>query len=79
MGWMTEVRFPAGERDFFFSVASRPALGSTQPPLQWILGPVSLVVKQHGHETDHSLPSSAKVMNAGAIPPLHCMHSWHSA
>jgi hypothetical protein len=40
---------------------SSPALGSTQPCIQWVLGAVSLGVKQLGHEADHSYPSSAEV------------------
>jgi hypothetical protein len=33
------VRFPESARDFFlFSIAPRPALGPTQPPLQWVRG-----------------------------------------
>jgi hypothetical protein len=32
--------------------------------------------KAAGGEADHSPPSSAEVMNGGAIPPLHNMSSW---
>jgi hypothetical protein len=32
------VRSPAGARDFSLSSVSRPALGPTQPPLQWVPG-----------------------------------------
>jgi hypothetical protein len=39
----------------------------TQPPFQWVLGAVSLRVKQPGHEAYQSLPSSAEVKNGGAI------------
>jgi hypothetical protein len=44
-----------------FTTASKTALGSTQPPIQWVPGAVSLAVKQPGCETDHLPPSSAKV------------------
>jgi len=40
------------------------ALGSTQPPTQWILGALSLRLKQPEHEADHSPPSSAEINNA---------------
>jgi hypothetical protein len=36
------------------------ALGPTQPPIQWVLGALSLGVKRPGHEADHSPPSSAE-------------------
>jgi hypothetical protein len=38
-----------------------PALGSTQPPIQWVLGALPSGVKQLGHEVGSSSPSSAKV------------------
>jgi hypothetical protein len=38
--------------------------GPTQPPIQWVLGVLSLGVKQQGPEADHSPPSSAKVESA---------------
>jgi hypothetical protein len=44
-----------------FSTSSRPALGSTQPPIQWVPGPLSPRVKQPGREADHSPPTSAEV------------------
>jgi hypothetical protein len=48
---------------FFFSTVSRPALGPTQPPIQWVLGSFSPGLKQLGCEADHSPISSAKVKN----------------
>jgi len=42
-----------------FDTVSTPALGSTQPPIQWVPGAVQLVIKRPGREADHSLPSSA--------------------
>jgi hypothetical protein len=46
---------------FIFTTASRTALGTTQPPIQWVPGALSLEVKQPGFEADHSPPSSAEV------------------
>jgi hypothetical protein len=57
-----------------FSIASRPALGLTQPPIQWVPG-----VKRPGSEADHSPPSSIKMKNGGAVLPLPRVSSWHSA
>jgi hypothetical protein len=53
------VRVPVGSR--IFSISSRPALGSTQPPIQRVLGALSLRVKRQGREADHSPPTSAEV------------------
>jgi hypothetical protein len=32
---------PSRVKNFHFSMSSRPALGSTQPPIQWVLGALS--------------------------------------
>jgi hypothetical protein len=49
-----------GGKNFHFSM-SRAALGHTQLPIQWVLGALSLGVKQLGCEIDHTPPASAKV------------------
>jgi hypothetical protein len=46
---------------FLFTTASRPALGTIQPPIQWVPGALSLGIERLGRETDHSPPSSAEV------------------
>jgi hypothetical protein len=48
---------------FLITTVFRPALGSTQPPIQWVPGAISLGIKQPGHEADHSCPSSSEVKN----------------
>jgi hypothetical protein len=48
---------------FFFTIASRTALGPTQPPIQWVPGALSLEVKRPGREADHSPPPSAEIKN----------------
>jgi hypothetical protein len=58
---MIGVRFPAGVGIFLFDTMSRPALGPTEPPIQWVLGTLSLGVKGPGREADYSPPSSAEV------------------
>jgi hypothetical protein len=52
---------PAGSKNFLFSTSSRPALESTQPPIQWVLGPFSPGVKRQGCEADHSPAANAEV------------------
>jgi hypothetical protein len=59
--------------------ASRPVMGTTQPLIQCVPGVISQEVKRLGREADHSLPSSAKVKNSGAIPPLPHTSSWLGA
>jgi hypothetical protein len=48
---------------FLLTTAPRPALGSTQPPVQWVRGAFSLGVKRPSREADHSPPFNAKVKN----------------
>jgi hypothetical protein len=63
--WLDDRGFgvPSSGRDknFLFSTSSRPALESTQPPIQWVPGALSPGVKRPGHEADHSPPTSAEV------------------
>jgi hypothetical protein len=47
-----------------FSMRSRPALGPTHFPTQWVLMALSPELKWLGHEDDHMPPSTAKVKNA---------------
>jgi hypothetical protein len=61
------------------STESRPALGPTQPPIQWVRGALSPMVKRPGREADQSPPSTAEVKNGGAISPLPHTPSWHIA
>jgi hypothetical protein len=58
---MIGVRIPAGMGIFLFHTVSKPVLGPTKPPIQWVLQALSLGVKRPGREADHSLPSSVEV------------------
>jgi hypothetical protein len=83
MGWMIKILgFNSwwGLEIFLFTTMSRTALGPTQPPIQWVPGALSLVVKQLGCEADHSPPSSAEVKECMELY-LHSptMPSWHGA
>jgi len=57
---------PGGGNDgiFFFATAFKPALGQTEPPIQWVLGALTARVKHTGREADHSAPSSDEFNNA---------------
>jgi hypothetical protein len=53
-----------GKRTFPLTSVSRPALGPTQTPVQWVPGVLSPGVKARpGRDADHSPPSSAEVVN----------------
>jgi hypothetical protein len=67
--WGFESR--QGLEMFIFTTASRPVLGSTQPPIQWVPGAISRGVKRPGRKADHSPPSSAEVKECVEIY-LHC-------
>jgi hypothetical protein len=59
---------------FPFTTASRPALGPTQSPIQWVPGGLCL-----GREADNSPPSRAEVENAWcytSTPPYAFMEWW---
>jgi hypothetical protein len=54
---------PGKANDFLFSTTSRPALGTTQPAIQWVRGASSLGAKRQGREDDLSPTSNADVKN----------------
>jgi hypothetical protein len=64
---------------FLFTTVSRTALRPTQPPIQWVLGDLSLGAERLGFEADHSPPSSAKAKNAQSYISTPNMPSWCSA
>jgi hypothetical protein len=71
---------PVGAKIFFLTIASGPALGPTQPLIQWVPEALSLSIKRPGREVNHSPPSSAKVKNVcEAVPPLHNTPAWRGA
>jgi hypothetical protein len=64
-----------GAGNFPFDTVSRPALGPTQPPVQWVPEDLSPWVKWPGREADHSPPSTAEVKECTELylhsPILH--------
>jgi hypothetical protein len=54
--WGVGVLSPGTVKNFLFSMSSRTALGSTQPPIQWVPE-----AKRPEHEADHSPPASDEV------------------
>jgi hypothetical protein len=66
----TATRLRAGRSGFdsrrrmgflLFDTVSRPPLGLTHPPIQWVPGALSLGVNRPGRDADHSPPSRAEV------------------
>jgi hypothetical protein len=73
-----EIRFPKEAGTFLLSTTPRPALGPTQPPIQWLPSGLSVGIKRTGREAGHSLPSRAEVKNVwGLVFPN--TPSWHGA
>jgi hypothetical protein len=73
------VRVPV-VKNFLFPTWSRPALGPTQLPIQWVQGALSLGIKRQGRErlTTHfqSVPRTKK---CGSIQSLPHTPSWRNA
>jgi hypothetical protein len=60
------------EETFVVSIRSRSAVRPTKPPVQRVLGDVSLRAKRQESEYDHSRPSSAQINDSDtyiSIPP----------
>jgi hypothetical protein len=53
---------PGRVNNFLFSKFSRPALRTTQPPIQWVPEALSQGVKRPGREVDNSPATSAEVI-----------------
>jgi hypothetical protein len=63
---MTGAQFPAGAKLGFllFVTESRPGLGPTQSPVQWVPGILTPGSRLSEREADHSPPSSPEAKNA---------------
>jgi hypothetical protein len=68
-----------GRHFFLLATASKPALGSTHPPIQWVTGALTPAVKRPGPETAHSPPSSAEVNAWNCISTSTDTSSWRGA
>ena len=72
-----ERNFYRGKRDFSASKAFRLAVGSTQSPVHWLLGPHSPRVKRLGCEAQYSRPSYVDFKDEWSYtstPQWHAMH-----
>jgi hypothetical protein len=64
---------PGRVKNFLFSTSSRPALGSTQPPIQWVPG-----VKRQRREADNSPLASAEVKKMWIYTSTPHTPSWRA-
>jgi hypothetical protein len=64
----------------YIITASRPVLGPTQPPIQWVPRALLLGLKWPGREADHSPPPNAEVKDAWSCTsiPQHAFMAWCS-
>jgi hypothetical protein len=65
--------------NFHFSMSSRPALRSTQPPIQWVSGALSPGVIGRGVNLTTYLKLVPRSRKYGCIHPLPQNPSWQSA
>jgi len=78
-GWMIGVLRLDYRRElgiFLFTTASRTAVEPTQPPIQWVLGALSLEVKRPGREADHSLVPRSKNEWSYTSTPQYVFIAW---
>jgi len=68
---MIGFRVPAGVGTSLFTTATRPAMGPTQPPNQWVLEDLKPGVKRPGHEADNSPQTSAGIKNPWSYSSIH--------
>jgi hypothetical protein len=77
--WTTGVLFSVGAGIILlFSTVSRPALGPTQPPIQWVPGVLSPGVRRPGRETNH-FHLVPRLKLHGTIPSHLYTCSWRRA
>jgi hypothetical protein len=58
---VSRVQFLAGAGNFFLHHSIQNGSGTTQPPIQWVQGALSLGIERPGREANHSPTSSAEV------------------
>jgi len=71
---ISRVRFVAGA-----ATASRPVVGPTQPPAQWVSGVSSTGVTFPGRDADQSLPSGVEVEKTWSCTSTSHTSLWRGA
>jgi hypothetical protein len=75
-GWGSS---PGRVKNYYFSMSSRPALGSTQPPIQWVPGALSRGESGRGVKLTTRLQLLPRSRKCGSIHPLPHTPSWRGA
>jgi hypothetical protein len=70
---------PGRVKNFLFFTSSRPALGPTQPLIQWVPGALSPGVKGSRREAEQSLPASTEVKKMWIYTCTPHKSLWRSA
>jgi hypothetical protein len=68
--WIGRPWFQSCPCKILFAIVYKPALGPTQPSIQWVLWVLAPGIMQHELEADWSPSSNAEVKNVGAILSL---------
>jgi hypothetical protein len=68
-----------GVKNFLFSTLPRPALGSTQPPIQWVPDALSPGESGQGVKLTTHLQLVPRSRKCGSIHPLPHTPSWRNA
>jgi len=76
MIWVLDFDYWQGLGIFLFTIVSRPALGPTQPPMQWVSWALSLGIKRPELGADHSPPFSTESRNSWSCTFTPDMSSW---
>jgi hypothetical protein len=68
-----------GLRVFLFTTAPGPALGPTQPPIQWVPAALSQGVKRPCRKADHSSRLAPRLRMREATPPFPHTSLWRGS
>jgi hypothetical protein len=81
MGWTTKKSWfdcRYGKGIYLFFKASRPALGTTQPPDRWVPEAFFRGLKRSGREDDHSPHLLPRLKMSVSAHPFSHAHSWRA-
>jgi hypothetical protein len=73
------VSSPCRVKNFLLLTSSIPVMGPTQPPIKWVPGPLSSVVKRLGHKLTTHFQLVPRSRKCGSIHPLPHTPSWRGA